>query len=86
MSNWYLQPCEPDEITATDLRQEIAENPEVLFETYRLKSETVAEVGCLIFSPDLYRAGVALGADAEWTDCSSAEDALRRWTENEMVN
>ena len=39
----------------------------------------------VVFFADMNRAGVAAGADAEWTDCTSAEDALRRFLAGEMV-
>ena len=31
-----------------------------------------------------FRAGVASGSDAEWTDASSAADALRRYLNDDM--
>jgi hypothetical protein len=38
----------------------------------------------VVFFHDSQRAGVAAGANAEWTDASSAADALRRFLNDDM--
>jgi hypothetical protein len=48
-------------------------------------SETVgADLIEIVFFPATNRAGVAAGSDAEWTDASSAADALRRFLNDDM--
>ena len=48
-------------------------------------SETVgAEAIEIVFCPATNRAGVAAGSDAQWTDASSAADALRRYLNDDM--
>lgn len=37
------------------------------------------ERGEMLYIVDLGRAGIAWGADADWTDADSAADALRRY-------
>ena len=81
-----LVPCEADELSATSLRNEIAENSGGTFETYRLYRPDWAERGNLIFCRREGRAGIAWGADAAWTDADSPEEALWRWEKDEMVS
>ena len=40
--------------------------------------------GDMIYYPDAGRAGIATGAQAAWTDCKSATDAVRRLNDDEM--
>lgn len=43
----------------------------------------------IVWYPDVCRAGIAWGADAQWTDADSVDDALRRFfgvNGKEMVN
>ncbi len=76
------------QVSPTDLRSDYlrkeAEDPEYDCECYR-SSETVgADAVEIIYWPELDRAGVASGSDAEWTDASSAADALRRYLNDDM--
>ena len=81
-----LMDCTADEITSTGLQQEIAREGIEAFETYRLVSPDVAERGNLIFHAENQRGAVAWGADADWTDASSAEEVLHRWLTDTMIN
>lgn len=49
------------------------------FELYRVASNDVAETGYVVYAPQAGRAGVAWGSESQWTDCSSAEDAVERF-------
>lgn len=42
--------------------------------------------GELLFIPSIQRAGIARGADAQWTDATSAQDAINRYNNHEMAN
>jgi len=78
-----LTQISPTDLRSNDLRTE-AEDPEYDCECYR-SSETVgADAVEIIYWPELDRAGVASGSDAEWTDASSAADALRRYLNDDM--
>ena len=78
-----LTQVSPTDLRSIDLRKE-AEDPEYDCECYR-SSETVgADAVEIIYWPELDRAGVASGSDAEWTDASSAADALRRYLNDDM--
>ena len=78
-----LTQVSPADLRSDDLRKE-ADDPEYDCECYR-SSETVgADAVEIIYWPELDRAGVASGSDAEWTDASSAADALRRYLNNDM--
>ena len=53
-------------------------------ECYR-SSETIDNDAIeIVYFPATRRAGVASGSDAEWTDASSAADALRRYLNDDM--
>ncbi len=70
------------ELRSTDLRA--SSSTHVAYECYR-SSETVgADAIEIIFFPETNRAGVASGSDAQWTDASSAADALRRFLNDDM--
>ena len=70
------------ELRSTDLRA--SSSTHVEYECYR-SSETVgADAIEIIFLPAVNRAGVAAGSDAQWTDASSAADALRRFLNDDM--
>jgi hypothetical protein len=70
------------ELRSTDLRA--ASLTHVEYECYR-SSETVgADAIEIVFLPETNRAGVAAGSDAQWTDASSAADALRRFLNDDM--
>ncbi len=86
MTTAYLIPCTPDEINSTDLQRTMNEENNTFWFTFRVASEEQAERGCLIFSPEFRRGGLAWGADAQWTDACDAEDVLRRWLEDDLCN
>ena len=70
------------ELRSTDLRA--SSSTHVEYECYR-SSETVgADAIEIVFLPEINRAGVAAGSDAQWTDASSAADALRRFLNDDM--
>jgi len=70
------------ELRSTDLRA--SSSTHVEYECYR-SSETVGVDAIeIVFLPDINRAGVAAGSDAQWTDASSAADALRRFLNDDM--
>lgn len=79
------------ELRSTDLRAAtdstvLTSRTHVEYECYR-SSETVgADTIEIVFLPEINRAGVAAGSDAQWTDASSAADALRRFLYDAMVN
>ena len=76
-----LTQVQPSDLRSIDLRKEA-----VTGECDCLRSsETVgADAIELVYFPEIGRAGVASGSDAEWTDASSAADALRRYLNNDM--
>lgn len=78
------------EITAIDLRSEIQnitqEYPGIEVETAHILVGNNAEHAQAVFFPALGRAGIAWGADAEWTDAKSMVEAVRLWQTGEMVN
>ena len=43
-------------------------------------------VGEMLFIPSVQRAGLCFGGDSEWTDATSAEDAISRYNADEMAN
>jgi hypothetical protein len=76
-----LTQVSPADLRSDDLREE-AETGEC--DCLR-SSETVgADAIEIVYFPETGRAGVASGSDAEWTDASSAADALRRYLNNDM--
>ena len=87
-----IEVCGPGAVTACDLRGEIdlaAENGSDV-ETYLLIAlddagyrKSVA--GQMLWFPGIGRAGITWGADADWTDADSPEDAVRRYTAGEMT-
>ena len=93
-SDFSLEPISAYDLSATDLRKEAeeiaAEVERFAFQhdkqahAFRLTSPDTAEVGSVLYCNG--RAGVAWGADAQWTDADSAEDAVRRFLTGEMVN
>lgn len=76
-----LTQVSPADLRSIDLREEAAAG-----ECDCLRSsETVgADKIEIVYFPETGRAGVASGAHAEWTDASSAADALRRYLNNDM--
>lgn len=70
-------------LKSSDLRKE-AKRVGVFRECYR-SSETVgADAIEIVYFPEIGRAGVASGSGTEWTDASSAADALRRYLNDDM--
>lgn len=47
--------------------------------------EITGERGRVLWLPDVRRGGVSFGADAVWTDATSAEDAVRRVLADEVI-
>ena len=77
-----LTQVQPSDLRNIDLRA--SRRTGEVCECYR-SSETVgADAIEIIFYPDANRAGVASGSDAQWTDASSAADALRRYLNDDM--
>jgi hypothetical protein len=86
-----IEACEASAISALDLKQVIQDNGSEAIECYSLtelgadgyrKSQT----GWLLWLPEQSRAGIAWGADADWTDADSPEHALSLWQSGEMMN
>lgn len=76
-----LTQVSPADLRSIDLRTEASKG-----ECDCLRSsETVgADLIEIVFFPETNRAGVAAGSDAQWTDASSAADALRRFLNDDM--
>lgn len=71
-----------------DEYRDLAEGTEI--EVYSviwyLRSETGdAEHGTVLYLPAIGRAGVCDGACSSWTDCTDADDAVRRYLTGRMV-
>jgi len=77
------------ELRSMDLRASttstaLTSRTHVEYECYR-SSETIgADAIEIVFLPEINRAGVAAGSDAQWTDAISAADALRRFLNDDM--
>lgn len=77
-----LTQVQPSDLRSIDLRA--SRRTGEVCECYR-SSETVdTDAIEIVYFPETGRAGVASGSDAEWTDASSAADALRRYLNNDM--
>ena len=76
-----LTQISPADLRSIDLREEAATG-----ECDCLRSsETVgADAIEIVYFPEIGRAGVASGSGTEWTDASSAADALRRFLNDDM--
>lgn len=76
-----LTQISPDTLTSIDLREEAATG-----ECDCLRSSETVGVDAIeiVYFPETGRAAVASGAHAEYTDASSAADALRRYLNNDM--
>jgi hypothetical protein len=86
---WHYEERPVEEITATDLRQEaadIVERGEGPVQAALVTVEGKAERIEVLYAPELGQAGLAWGADADWTDCDSLEDAIRRYLGGGMDN
>lgn len=51
----------------------------VAYEAYRMLPEGTSEWLEILYVPSIDRAGLAWGADAQWTDAESPEDAVERF-------
>ena len=72
-------------LKSSDLRKE-ARSTRNFRQCYRSSENVGADPIEIVFVPETNRAGVAAGSDAQWTDASSAADALRRFLYDAMVN
>lgn len=76
-----LTQVSPEHLRSIDLREEsAAAECDVLRSSMKVGNDMIE----ILFSPEVNRAGVAAGSDAQWTDASSAADALRRYLNNDM--
>lgn len=75
-------------LTATDLAQVAADaktrGEEVQTASFEVAEDenfetAQAERGDVLYIPSVGRAGIAWGADADWTDADSIEDAIERY-------
>jgi len=73
------------ELSATDLRHELEQSGQPT-EIARVWFDDHAEPGYALYFPEIGRAGIAHGADAQWTDCNSIEDAVERFVNDDMIN
>ncbi len=75
------------ELSAVDLTQEAMELAKQgsAYELFAVEIEGSAEAASLLWVPDAGRAGVAHGADAQWTDAKDPHDAVRRFLADEMA-
>ncbi len=82
--------CEIEDITPIDLRAEAQQcetdnEPWEAWTAGAYNSEGIT----ILWIPGAQRAGLAWGADAQWTDADSVEDALQRFfgvDDKEMIN
>jgi len=93
VNDWQMDTINTEDLSATDLRQECevadaaGDTGIHCYELIRLDMYgSVVATAQMVYFADYGRAGIAWGGDAQWTDCSSAEEAVRRWTEDDMSN
>lgn len=87
-THYTVTECTPDEISATDLRGGIAQaaaNGD-RSEAARVTVDGHAEVIEVLYLPATQRAGLAWGADADWTDAESLEEGVQRFLAGQMQN
>lgn len=85
---WHYEECTVEALSATDLREEaeaILARGEGPVEAARVRIEGEPEHIDVLYLPEVGRAGLAWGADADWTDCDSLEDAIRRYLGDGMA-
>ena len=76
-----LTQLSPAELRSIDLRDEASKGEcDCLRSSWTIAGHAIE----IVFFPETNRAGVAAGSDAQWTDASSAADALRRFLNNDM--
>jgi len=84
---YTYRPVAVSDIAACDLQQEMRDNPgqwSAYIATLHDDNGPIAEAVEVVIL-DGYRAGIAYGADADWTDCTDIDDALRCWIDDEMM-
>jgi len=86
--NFRIEEINAEDLSATDLHSEWAAanastGPAC---AYRVWFGDHAEPGFALYFPDMGRAGVAHGADAQWTDCDSVEDAIDRFISGDLLS
>ena len=76
-----LTQISPAGLRSIDLRTEASKGEcDCLRSSWTVGTEAIE----IVYFPETGRAGVASGSDAEWTDASSAADALRRYLNDDM--
>lgn len=78
-----IKQINPSELTAVDLSIEFENNPQG---ATAYKCSIGGQAAEMLFYEDAGRAGIFTGGDSDWTDASSAEDAVERFNNDEMVN
>ena len=69
------------ELRSIDLRTEASKGEcDCLRSSWTVGADAIE----IVYFPETGRAGVASGSHAEWTDASSAADALRRYLNDDM--
>lgn len=76
-----LTTVSPNDLRSIDLRKEALTGE---CDCLRSSLTVGADVIEIVFFPETQRAGLASGADADWTDASSAADALERYLNDRM--
>jgi len=72
-----------DKLSSLDLRKEATKHHTA--EMWQTNWYNAAQLE-LLWLPATKRAGIAWGAEADWTDASSPEDALQRFFNDDMIN
>lgn len=76
---------EASELKALDLLREYGNSDEHAV-IARVTIDDKPEAAEVLFFPMIQRAGIAWGADAQWTDALTLEEAIYRFLNDEMVN
>jgi len=81
VESYQYREVSQDDISAIDLREEnplsaIYAHVSIKLECKEFFEETGPEI---LYYPDERRAGISWGADAEWTDAHSIENAIERF-------
>ena len=76
-----------DDISVCDLREEAKklDAEKTTWEYWRAGAYNTQAIQVL-YIPSAGRAGIFSGGDSDWTDCTSAQDALQRFFDNTLVN
>ena len=76
-----LTQISPADLRSIDLRTEASKGEcDCLRSSWTVGNDAIE----IVYFPETGRAGVAAGSDAQWTDASSAADALRRFLNDDM--